>query len=45
VPAPQADMSFLTEPLRRLATLHAAISFSFSTARVALALDLAASTV
>ena len=38
-----SDVSILTKPLRRLATLHAIISFSFNTAVLALAINLAAS--
>ena len=40
-----SDVSILTKPLRRLATLHAIISFSFNTAVLALAINLAASMI
>ena len=36
-----SDVSILTKPLRRLATLHAIISFSFNTAVLALTINLA----
>jgi uncharacterized membrane protein len=45
VPAPHANISVLTKPLRRLATLHATVSFSFNMAGLALAINPAASTV
>ena len=38
-----SDVSILTKPLRRLATLHAIISFFFNTAVLALTINLAAS--
>jgi uncharacterized membrane protein len=38
-----SDVSILTKPLRRLATLHAIISFLFNTAVLALTINLAAS--
>jgi uncharacterized membrane protein len=38
-----SDVSILTKPLRRLATLHAIISFVFNTAVLALTINLAAS--
>jgi len=40
-----SDVSILTKPLRRLATLHAIISFFFNTAVLALSINLAASMV
>jgi uncharacterized membrane protein len=40
-----SDVSILTKSLRRLATLHAIISFSFNTAVLALAINLAASMI
>jgi len=38
-------VSILTKPLRRLATLHAIISFFFNTAVLALTINLAASLI
>lgn len=40
-----SDVSILTKPLRRLAMLHAIISFFFNTAVLALSINLAASTI
>jgi uncharacterized membrane protein len=40
-----SDVSILTKPLRRLATLHAIISFFFNTAVLALSINLAASMI
>ena len=40
-----SDVSILTKPLRRLATLHAIISFFFNAAVLALAINLAASLI
>jgi uncharacterized membrane protein len=40
-----SDVSILTKPLRRLATLHAIISFFFNTAVLALTINLAASLI
>jgi uncharacterized membrane protein len=40
-----SDVSILTKPLRRLATLHAIISFFFNTAVLALSINLAASLI
>jgi uncharacterized membrane protein len=40
-----SDVSILAKPLRRLATLHAIISFFFNTAVLALAINLAASLI
>jgi uncharacterized membrane protein len=40
-----SDVSILTKPLRRLATLHAIISFIFNTAVLALTINLAASLI
>jgi uncharacterized membrane protein len=40
-----SDISILTKPLRRLATLHAIISFFFNTAVLALTINLAASLI
>jgi uncharacterized membrane protein len=40
-----SDVSILTKPLRRLATLHAIISFFFNTAVLALTINLAASMI
>jgi uncharacterized membrane protein len=40
-----SDISILAKPLRRLATLHAIISFFFNTAVLALAINLAASLI
>jgi uncharacterized membrane protein len=40
-----SDVSILTKPLRRLATLHAIISFFFNTAVLALTINLAASII
>ena len=40
-----SDVSILTKPLRRLATLHAIISFFFNTAVPALMINLAASLI
>jgi uncharacterized membrane protein len=40
-----SDISILTKPLRRLATLHAIISFFFNTAVLALSINLAASMI
>jgi uncharacterized membrane protein len=40
-----SDVTILTKPLRRLATLHAMISFFFNTAVLALTINLAASLI
>ena len=40
-----SDVTILTKPLRRLATLHAVISFFFNTAVLALTINLAASLI
>jgi uncharacterized membrane protein len=40
-----SDVSILTKPLRRLATLHAIVSFFFNTAVLALTINLAASLI
>jgi uncharacterized membrane protein len=43
--AQTSDVSILTKPLRRLATLHAIIAFFFNTAVLALTINLAASMI